>query len=484
MARRRDNLITRRGMQPPAGGALPPAAGRSLRATAGIAPAGMALSRVEGAAAGVAAAGELWAGLHLPDGHPPAPLDALAAGMLRFTPRVSLVPPDGLLLEVQGSLHLYAGLRGLGEAIDAECRGRQRHAIVAFAPTPLAALAMARAGLRRAVTDAGQLIGELAPLPLEVLRWPQETRERLARMGVRTLGEVLRLPRAGFAQRFGAAQLGVLDALTGRAPDVRAAFRARETFCRRQDLDGELTDHGLLRQALAPLFTALGAFLTARQCGVLALECLLWHRQPPPTRCELLLAAPCADGTRIESLFAARLDTLSLPAAVRACELRAEALLPHQPGSQGLWQPGEHGGEAGRVGGELIERLRVRLGADAVHGLAQCDGHRPEAAWALIGPPAGPAVQDREDAPAPQSAPRRPLWLLPVPQPLEVRGGLPCRSGPLRLAGEVERIETGWWDGGEVARDYYSAVDVHGVRLWVFRERAAPHGWFLHGVFG
>jgi protein ImuB len=49
---------------------------------------------------------------------------------------------------------------------------------------------------------------------------------------------------------------------------------------------------------------------------------------------------------------------------------------------------------------------------------------------------------------------------------------------------EPERIETGWWDGGEIARDYYTAVDIHGVRLWVFRERAAPHGWFLHGVFG
>jgi protein ImuB len=61
---------------------------------------------------------------------------------------------------------------------------------------------------------------------------------------------------------------------------------------------------------------------------------------------------------------------------------------------------------------------------------------------------------------------------------------LPRRRGTLRLSSEPERIETGWWDGGEVARDYYTAVDSHGVRLWVFRERAAPHGWFLHGVFG
>jgi protein ImuB len=65
-----------------------------------------------------------------------------------------------------------------------------------------------------------------------------------------------------------------------------------------------------------------------------------------------------------------------------------------------------------------------------------------------------------------------------------VQGGLPRRGGPLRLVSEPERIESGWWDEGEIARDYYRALDIHGVRLWVFRERSAPHGWFLHGIFG
>lgn len=52
------------------------------------------------------------------------------------------------------------------------------------------------------------------------------------------------------------------------------------------------------------------------------------------------------------------------------------------------------------------------------------------------------------------------------------------------MIGEAERIETGWWDGREIARDYYTAVDARGARLWVFREREPPHRWFLHGVFG
>jgi protein ImuB len=52
------------------------------------------------------------------------------------------------------------------------------------------------------------------------------------------------------------------------------------------------------------------------------------------------------------------------------------------------------------------------------------------------------------------------------------------------LLGGPERIETAWWDGGDIARDYYIARDLHGVRLWIFRERRSPHRWFLHGVFG
>ena len=85
---------------------------------------------------------------------------------------------------------------------------------------------------------------------------------------------------------------------------------------------------------------------------------------------------------------------------------------------------------------------------------------------------------------APWGAFRRPLWLLPAPQQLEEIEGVPRRRGTLRFFGDVERIETGWWDGGEIGRDYYTVFDIYGVQLWIFRGRADPHRWFLHGVFG
>lgn len=456
------------------------------------APAAPAPAAREGAAplrglpptAPACAAAELWAGTHLPGCDDPSSLERLATHALRFTPRIGLVPPDGLLLEVQGSLHLFDGAARLREELRGECRRVGLQPLIAFAPTPLAALAAARAGRELLVSDAAQLTGQLAGLPLAVLRWPEDSVARLARMGVRTIGAVLRLPRAGFARRFGAAQLAVLDQLTGRTRQVISAFRARERFRRRRDLGCEVSHHATLLQALAPLFEALDTFLTTRQCAVLELECRLLHRQAAPTRCHMPLALPCADGARLQGLFAEYLSRLQLPEAVRACELRAAALVPQRPDTRSLWQPGEHGGDEQLAGGDLIERLRARLGTEAVHGLALRAGHRPEHCSALSAPPPPAAGHHRLTDCPPRAAARRPLWLLPTPQPLRVRDGLPCRRGPLRLASELERIETGWWDDAPISRDYYTAIDPHGVRLWVFRERVAPHGWFLHGVFG
>jgi protein ImuB len=475
---------------------------------------------------------ELWLAVHLAASPcPPSQqdLERLIIGAQRLTPRVSLDPPDGLLLEVKGSLHLFGGVEGLSREMAGECSRLRMPCTLAVAPTPLAALALARARRKLGVadspiaavglTDPAQLVGRLSPLPLAMLRWPQDTLERLERIGVRTIGEALRLPRAGFARRFGTAQLQTLDRLVGRASDLRDRFEVRARFRRRRELLYELESHVALLAVLAPLLEELGEFLEERQCGVLMLECRLRHRTVPPTRCVLRLAAPLADPAQIAALLGERLSTLVLPEAVRACELRSGALVARVLASEGLWQPGEQGGSAAARAPELIERLRVRLGSEAVYGLRVVDDHRAEAAWSVREPvittstiqsglqndPVRNAVNPSMEArgsPSWRSASgqdhfairsevdnsrlvdRRPLWLLSVPRLLGERDGLPRRRGPLQLLGEAERIETGWWDGGEIARDYYTAVDVRGARLWVFREREPPHRWFLHGVFG
>ena len=450
---------------------------------------------------------ELWVGAHIRALNGEATLERLATRAQRFTPRVSLVAPDGLLLEVKGSLHLFNGTEGLLRAFNHDCDAIGVESTLALAPTPLAALVAARAGMPFIVTNKAQLVGRLTLLPLTPLRWPDEVVARLARMGVRTIGQALRLPRAGFARRFGPAQLNELDRLTGRNADLRHDFQPRERFRRRRELTYELESTAAILAAMAALLADLGKFLEARQCGVTELECRLRHRHAPPSLCVLRLATPLADVPRLTELLGERLNALVLPEPVRSCELRSGLPVLRVLGCNPLWQPGEYGGGGGPESPQLVERLRARFGHEAVYGLQILPGHRPENAWSrsepklanggpnrsALGVPkesgqpvrSGPSQLVRAPKPvSPWRAFRRPVWLLEAPQQLEEIEGVPRRRGALRFFGDVERIETGWWDGGEIGRDYYTVFDIYGVQLWIFRERADPHRWFLHGVFG
>lgn len=426
--------------------------------------------------------------------HERALLDELATRALRFTPRVSLERPDALLLEVKGSVGLFGGVQGLCEAVLQSCQQQAVPVQLALAPTPRAALAGARAGRSFRVTSMAQLVGELASLPLAALCWPPDQLERLASMGVRSIGQVLRLPREGFTRRFGKAQRLLLDRLTGLAADPRPGFMARERFAGRCEPSHELTDHAAMLQFCEPLLADLERFLRSRQAGITSLLLRFMHRRPGGLASERLvtplrvrLVDPELAAQRFMSLLREQLAQLVLPGPVLRIEVRSGRLLPFAPCSNSLWRFGEHGGAPGSESPAFLERLRARLGPDAVYGLCLVPEHRPEAAWRVAEPrphdPQSRGTAKREGDAAPGAHLRRPLWLLRAPQPLSVHNDMPASAG-LALQGGPERIESGWWDGHDVARDYYLARDEQGVELWVFRERQVPHRWYLHGVFG
>jgi protein ImuB len=75
---------------------------------------------------------------------------------------------------------------------------------------------------------------------------------------------------------------------------------------------------------------------------------------------------------------------------------------------------------------------------------------------------------------------------LPRPRPLPERNAVPLHEdGPLALLAGPERIESGWWDGDDVARDYFVARTPKASVVWIYRERGALQGgqWYLHGLF-
>ena len=433
------------------------------------------------------AAPEAWVALHVrSSSNELAHLAEIAGG---FTSRVSLEPPDAVLLEVRGSFRLFGGARGLCRQLLDRCSAAGYALHWSLAPTPLAALVLARAGQGTIVLARDRLVGLLAPLPLALLRWPDEALERLDSVGVRTLGAALRLPRAGFARRFGPKLLLTLDQLTGAAPELRRPVVRRERFRAQVEPAFELQTVALVLQHLEPLLDELERFLRTRQCGIDWLKLRLQHRKHPPTRLDLRLATAELQARHFAELLSLQLSRITLPAPVLRCELRSGVLQAFVAQSESVWRPGEHGGGAGRESPALIERLCARLGSDAVYGLCLVPEHRPERAFGIAEPSAAslrnPTTRHtpRGHAPIGNASPawwvaRRPLWLLREPEVLiDAPQGLQLLEGP-------ERIETGWWDGREVARDYYVARDGSGAEIWVYREMLPPHAWYLHGVFG
>ena len=405
-------------------------------------------------------------------------LENLAEWAGRYTPRVSLEPPDSVLLEVRGSLRLFGGSRRLLAQIHAQLGAAGLMPQLALTPTPLASLWLVRAGTERTLGRREDLAGCIAALPLACTSWPEPSLRSLATMGVRTVGDCMRLPRDGFARRFGPGMLEMLDRALGRRPDPRGAFLPRERYTARRDLEPEVEQLGELDATAAPLLAGLCVFLRQRQRGIQEIELHFEHRESPATRLRLRFAEPVADPFRITRLLSERLARVTLPEPVRALRIRSGALLELRTEPHALFAMDRRRADSGVP--RLVERLQARLGADAVYGLRLVAEHRPERRMGTVPISRKPGSEDEHGGEI--GTVPRPLWLLAEPQALGA--GQPRFEGDLELEEDPERIESGWWDGSDVTRDYYVARNPAGARLWLFRERRPPGCWYLHGIFG
>jgi protein ImuB len=387
-----------------------------------------------------------------------------------FTSFVSIEAPNALLLEIKGSVKLFGSLQQLQADID-ECWRRLALPVrSATAPATLAALWLARAGLPLQIEDIDQLPRSLAQVPIACTAWDSERLQTLRAMGVTRLGELMRLPRAGLARRLSPAMVRDLDIALGRQAAPRRAFVRRERFRERCDFETEIEHVAYLEKALEPLVERCAQFLRRRQAGIQALQLKLRHREGPATRVQIGLASITSERRRLTDVLCQKLARLTLKAPVRSMELISGSLRGLSASSLDIFA-GLTGAGSRDNAPQLVERLRARLGEEAVYGVCLIPEHRPEAAWRRVQElslTAGVKVQ----AEAVDQKLPRPVWLLNEPLPL---------PKPQILQGP-ERIESGWWDGKGVARDYYVARHSQGARLWVFQERQSKL-WYVHGVF-
>ncbi len=438
-------------------------------------------------------------------------LAELAEHLIAFSPQVCLQPPQAVLLELRGSLRLFQGIDNLLARLLSQCLP-DHHVRFAVAPTPTSAYWLVRGGLSpdpqtivkqgAASTEFQQLLNAL---DLSVTDWSEAAISALREMGIYTIGDCRRLPRAGLARRFGVSVPQGLAKALGELPDLRDVLVAPPRFDAIRQLDAEIADAAALQPVCELLLRQLETDLRSRQAAVreIAFHFHAWRGHSGHLTLSL-----CAPGYRLSDwlpVLEAQLERLELMQPVVAVSLGAHAndALTASTAALDLTSDIQCAATSVEAGGyALLDRLRARLGETAIAQLTHVAEHRPEYASQTI------TLADTK-APVPEVLPRdwqirdvplserddgalssvwlqRPLWLLDSPQPLSISDNRPCHQGVLVLNHGPERISSGWWEQRPSVRDYFVATDIDAARLWVFRTWTEDHEpqWWLHGIFG
>jgi len=478
-------------------------------------------ARAQGIAPGMkrAAAQALVPSLSLLERDPDAErraLESVAIWMQQFTPSVSLQfdlafeafddtpSPCGLLAEVAPSLRYFGGFRALFALVHDGLRSLGYRVRIGAAPTASAAWLLAR---HRDASFASQarLEQRIGALPAHLLARTRAQRELLEAIDVRSVSDLLALPRAAIARRLGGSLLDELDRALDRLPEPRRWFEAPAEFDLRIELMANVEHAEALVFAARRLLDPMTGWLAARHAAIRAFTLRAEHDEHDDTCIEIRLADPTRDPGRLLTLLREKLAVTRLPEAAHALRLRCEDVVA-LPDASGELFPAP--GAAHENLRRLVERLQARLGAQHVQRLRVVADHRPEAAYRIepVDAP-GVAVKARRsasspsasmpdasmrgswvtDASLPVASLPRPLWLLDRPIALTERNNRPWWHSPLRLLAGPERIEGGWWDDVLMQRDYFIAEDNAHALYWIYRERSANdgrRGWFVQGRFG
>jgi len=389
-------------------------------------------------------------------------IQAIASWSHQFTSDVCFDSARWTLwLEVGASLRYFNGLSRVFAQVRDGIAQLGYSAYCGIAPTLEAAALLAHHPDVLPILNTSELHPKLSPLPLASLDIGAKVIEQLHVTGLRTLEDLLAIPSDALARRFGEGLPNYLAHLLGHRADVRRRHRNPQIYRRRLNFIEPIES---LEGLLFPLRRALQEFegyLRGRDKAIQELTVTLRHRGSAETGLKLVTTAPQRDATCLFALLRERLERTQLPDAVTEVLLFADTFVEPQI-SQGDFFDDHQRRNADWSA--LLDKLRARLGADAVRRLGLRDDHRPENAWCIA---SGGATAEIGEA-----CPDRPLWLLD-PTPVTE---LP------QLLGAPERIEAGWWEGEDSSRDYYLARTAEGARWWLYRD-ASNNRWYLQGLW-
>jgi protein ImuB len=433
-------------------------------------------------AAGLALAADLCAGV-VSEREIAKGVASIAARLRDFGPDVEPGPaePGVFWLGARGLDLLHPSLPSWAARIDTALKkeGLQADVVVGFARFATYALARARRAARPWVLKSPEEERRwVRRVPLRRLHLDPAARDDLHALGVRTVGDLLRLPPAGLYERFGEEIHRLWRAAREQDRLPVQPEEADPPLREEVVLDDGERDVGRLLFRIKRLLDPLLDRLAARRQALAVLWLELKLERGPGRRERLSPADPTLDRRQLLDLLLLRLEARRLEAGVieiALCALGEKATRKQL--ELFAAQPRRDPAASKRA----LARLRAEFGEEAVVHAGLREGHLPEAkfAWAPL----------RELSPPRPRLGRRTLvrrlraWPYALPhRPRHEDDGWQLRGrddaavaqlhGPYVLSG-------GWWRT-EVLREYYFAHTRKDEWLWVFRDRGRRR-WYLQG---
>lgn len=426
-------------------------------------------------------------------------LDAIAEDCDRVTPIVMVDAPDGLLLDITGSAHLFGGEAKLRLGLSQRLRRGGLHPRTVIAGAPDTARALARFG-RTAIVTPGEDSAAVRSLPIAALQLADDQRIAIQRAGLKTIGALIDRPGELFTARFGKDMLRRLHRLQGILPAPLTPRRAAPMLWVERRFAEPIGRIEHIEAALAELVHEACTRLFETREGGRVFEASFHRADGAVRRIHVETGRPVRDPAIALRLFREKLDSLADPLdpgfgfdLIRLALLETEAQAMVQSGLDG------HALEEDEVAG-LTDRLSTRFGAERVVRLLPENTHDPARAAHAAPASFNPMTSRVWPAPDVDEPPLRPVRIFDPPQPVvislaEVPDGPPRRFSWRRKDYEIihaegpERIAPEWWraDASAEPRDYYRLEGTEGRRFWLFRTggytSATPPAWYLQGVF-
>ncbi len=455
----------------------------------------------------------------------------------KFSPWVAEEPPAGLVVDLTGCAHLFGGEAALLDQAVQECTDLGLTVQAGLADTRGAAWALARhagqaAGSPRsgdditqearatrsraakrhprndgdgaaaqpgrppAIAAPGQTRQAIAPLPLVALRLSEDAVAGLSRLGLRQVGDLIGIPRAALARRFGRDVVRRLDQALGLEPEPVSPVGAPLHFAARLALPDPIGLETDIMAGIDRLLPPLCARLAEKGRGARRLRLQLFRTDHTMHVIEIGLARASAEPDRIRPLLAMKMAEVDAGFGIDRLRIEAHVSEPvHARQFAGHMDAARAASDRqarDTALDDLIGRIGARVGLEAITRHHPGDSHIPEKGFQTL---AAAWSQPCFDWPAPP-VPRPLVLCRPEPVTAPDRPGPPPRAfrwrrqdftlatatGPERIAPEWWLDEPEWRSG---TRDYWRVETTTGARLWLYYAHggAMSSGWFCQGQF-